>query len=65
MKKVTTALLGAMLLLPPLAAYAQEANQQLPNNGFEENWVIAHPGQLATIKKQTVQLLSPGAYPKS
>ena len=35
MKKVTTALLGAMLLLPPLAAYAQEANQQLPNNGFE------------------------------
>lgn len=35
MKKLTTALLGAALLLSP-AAFAQ--NEQLPNNGFEEGW---------------------------
>ncbi len=51
MKKVTTALLGAMLLLPPLAAYAQEANQQLPNNGFEENWGDCTPWTAGDNKK--------------
>lgn len=35
MKKLTTALLGATLLLSP-AAFAQ--NEQLPNNGFEDVW---------------------------
>ena len=35
MKKLTTALLGAALLLSP-AAFAQ--NEQLPNSGFEDGW---------------------------
>lgn len=37
MKKLTTALLGAALLLSP-AAFAQNEQQQLPNSGFEEGW---------------------------
>ena len=50
MKKVTTALLGTMLLLSP-AAHAQEAHQQLPNNGFEENWGDCTPWTSGDNKK--------------
>lgn len=42
MKKLTTALLGAALLLSP-AAFAQNEQQQLPNNGFEGEWVESVP----------------------
>ena len=47
MKKLTTALLGAALLLSP-AAYAQ--NEQLPNSGFEEGWGDCMPWTSAGSK---------------
>ncbi len=65
MKKVTTALLGAMLLLPPSRLTPKKRTSSSRTTDSRKTGVIAHPGQLATIKKQTVQLLSPGAYPKS
>lgn len=64
MKKLTTALLGAALLLSP-AAFAQ--NEQLPNSGFEGEWVESVPWTsngntkvcTQTINKQTVTAYTP------